>query len=89
MRYEGYSSFSEVIKWFWELVESFSEKDKQTLLYFLTGTHKVPLGLKNYDLTIERVHDTSRLPVAHTWYQPPYPASIPWIYPSTPRGPCS
>jgi hypothetical protein len=28
----------------------------------------LPHGLKNYSFTIERVYDTDRLPVAHTWY---------------------
>ena len=66
--YEGYSSTSEIIQWFWQEVTSFDFKERQTFLHFLTGTYKLPHGLKNYSFTIERVYDTNRLPVAHTCF---------------------
>ena len=47
----------------------------------------MPFGLKNYDLTIERVHDTTRLPVAHTWYLIIYTVSILSIYHNIPLKP--
>jgi hypothetical protein len=82
--YEGYSSTSEIIQWFWQEVTSFDFKERQTFLHFLTGTYKLPHGLKNYSFTIERVYDTNRLPVAHTWYFPANAASIPSTSPNTP-----
>jgi hypothetical protein len=65
-----------VIQWFWRLVESMSEKDRQKLLQFVTGSPRVPLGgfaalkgIHGSNLFTIRVLPTSdRLPVAHTCF---------------------
>ena len=42
--YQGYSTNSPQVRWFWEVVrEDLSEEDKARLLMFVTGTSKVPL----------------------------------------------
>jgi len=39
--YTGYTSASDVAKWFWDVVESFDKEDMARLLQFVTGTSKV------------------------------------------------
>lgn len=41
--YQGYSSSSTVITWFWEVVREMDEQDLALLVQFVTGTSKVPL----------------------------------------------
>lgn len=42
--YEGYSSSSPQIRWFWEVVASMTSEDRGNLLQFITGTSRVPHG---------------------------------------------
>lgn len=39
--YTGYTAASNVVQWFWEVVEGFSKEDMARLLQFVTGTSKV------------------------------------------------
>ena len=39
--YTGYTAASNVIQWFWEVVNSFSKEDMARFLQFVTGTSKV------------------------------------------------
>ncbi|XP_065896635.1 E3 ubiquitin-protein ligase HECW1-like isoform X3 [Dysidea avara] len=51
--YWGYEENSEVITWFWKVVEEYSNEQRLRLLQFVTGTSSIPLegfkGLKNSD----------------------------------------
>ncbi|CAC5366875.1 HACE1 [Mytilus coruscus] len=42
--YNGYDRQSPVIKWFWEIVEDFSQENRVLLLQFTTGSSRVPFG---------------------------------------------
>ena len=74
--YVGYSKVSQVIQWFWEIIESFSQSERAEFLQFVTGTSRVPLGgFKNLQgssgqqkFQIQRDYgDADHLPKAHTW----------------------
>lgn len=39
--YTGYTVASNVVRWFWEVVKTFSKEDMARLLQFVTGTSKV------------------------------------------------
>ena len=67
-RYEGYSEESPIIKWFWEIVEGFSQELMNTFIQFVTGSPKITVFNSNFNITIEKVYDINCLPVAHTWY---------------------
>jgi hypothetical protein len=67
-RYEGYSEESPIIKWFWEIVEGFSQDLMNTFIQFVTGSPKITVFNSNFNITIEKVYDINCLPVAHTWY---------------------
>eukprot|EP00826_Nyctotherus_ovalis_P039321 TRINITY_DN3777_c0_g2_i1.p1 TRINITY_DN3777_c0_g2~~TRINITY_DN3777_c0_g2_i1.p1 ORF type:complete len:290 (+),score=74.87 TRINITY_DN3777_c0_g2_i1:25-870(+) len=75
--YHGYTESSSIIVWLWEVMETFSAKERAEFLQFVTGTSKVPLdGFKNLPgssgiqkFQIHKVYgDAERLPTAHTWY---------------------
>lgn len=83
-RYEGYSEESPVIRWFWEIVEGFSQELMNTFIQFVTGSPKITVFNSNFNITIEKVYDVNCLPVAHTWYASPHAASTPSTCPSTP-----
>eukprot|EP01022_Parablepharisma_sp_SALTPOND_P023015 TRINITY_DN474_c0_g1_i1.p1 TRINITY_DN474_c0_g1~~TRINITY_DN474_c0_g1_i1.p1 ORF type:complete len:2898 (-),score=379.62 TRINITY_DN474_c0_g1_i1:5788-14481(-) len=85
--YNGYTETSEVIKWLWEILESYSSRERAEFLQFVTGTSKVPLdGFKNLPgafgiqkFQIHKVHGgAERLPAAHTCFNqldlPEYPS---------------
>lgn len=36
-QYQGFDSNSQVIEWFWDIMDSFDKKDKSSLLYFISG----------------------------------------------------
>ncbi|KAF9586084.1 putative E3 ubiquitin-protein ligase HTD2 [Lunasporangiospora selenospora] len=70
-QYEGgFHAESEVIKWFWEIVHKYEEKDKKRLLFFATGSDRVPIGgLGQLTFTIAKNGpDSMRLPTSHTCY---------------------
>ncbi|KAM1806044.1 hypothetical protein ACFX11_029236 [Malus domestica] len=75
--YTGYTSASDVVKWFWDVVESFDKEDMARLLQFVTGTSKVPLegfralqGISGpQKFQIHKAYGApDRLPSAHTCF---------------------
>jgi E3 ubiquitin-protein ligase HUWE1 len=75
--YSKYTESSQVIIWFWEILESFTQKERAEFLQFVTGSSKVPLdGFRNLPgssgiqkFSIHNVYkEQDRLPTAHTWY---------------------
>ncbi|CAN6556117.1 unnamed protein product [Malus baccata var. baccata] len=75
--YTGYTSSSDVVKWFWDVVESFDKEDMARLLQFVTGTSKVPLegfralqGISGpQKFQIHKAYGApDRLPSAHTCF---------------------
>lgn len=71
-KYEGYSAETAVIRWFWELIETFDQEKMNTFIQFVTGSPKITVYNSNFSITIEKVYDIECLPVAHTWYSSPY-----------------
>jgi len=67
---DGYTADSTVIRTFWVVVHSLSEEDKKKLLFFATGSDRVPIkGLGNLPFVISRNGEHSdRLPTAHTCF---------------------
>ncbi|KAL8462223.1 hypothetical protein ACS0TY_033325 [Phlomoides rotata] len=73
----GYTAASNVVQWFWEVVEGFNKEDMARLLQFVTGTSKVPLeGFKALQgisgpqkFQIHKAYGApERLPSAHTCF---------------------
>ena len=72
----GYSSESEVVVWFWDIIDSMKNDERLRLLQFVTGTSSIPsrgfAHLQGSDgerrFSIMRVVDTARLPQAHTCF---------------------
>ncbi|KAG0017974.1 putative E3 ubiquitin-protein ligase HTD2 [Podila clonocystis] len=70
-QYEGgFHAKSRIIRWFWETVHAYEEKDKKRLLFFTTGSDRVPIGgLGQLSFTISKNGpDSMRLPTSHTCY---------------------
>lgn len=75
--YNGYTSASPVVQWFWEVVQSFSKEDMARLLQFISGTSKVPLegfkalqgisGIQKFQIH-KAYGSRERLPSAHTCF---------------------
>ena len=77
-KYEEYRPNSRAVKWFWEIFRSFSNDEKKKFLFFTTGSDHAPVGgLSKVCITIQKGHDTTKLPVAHTCFSvfclPDYP----------------
>ena len=74
--YIGYTSTSNVILWFWQVFEEMQQRQKVLLLQFVTGSSKVPLGGFSHLMgnngtqlfTIQRLHKSDKLPIAHTCF---------------------
>lgn len=77
VEYNGYTSSSPQVNWFWRCVSKMDQEDLARLVMFVTGTSKVPLegfsalqgmnGAQKFQ--IHRVSgDTNRLPSAHTCF---------------------
>ncbi|XP_065916670.1 E3 ubiquitin-protein ligase HACE1-like isoform X2 [Dysidea avara] len=72
----GYTEDHPVIKWFWELVHEYSQKDRALLLQFVTGSSRVPMGgftnlvgaSGQQKFTITREQNPDRLPTASTCF---------------------
>ncbi|KAG0274903.1 putative E3 ubiquitin-protein ligase HTD2 [Linnemannia exigua] len=70
-QYEGgFHAKSRIIRWFWETVHAYEDKDKKRLLFFATGSDRVPIGgLGHLSFTISKNGpDSMRLPTSHTCY---------------------
>ena len=68
-RVHGFKEDDKTVKYFWEIVNEFSEEDKSNLLMFVTACPR-PSFLGFEDLrppfTLSKVDHTKMLPVAHT-----------------------
>ena len=55
---------------FWEIVHGFTEEQKKRLLFFTTGSDRVPIGgLSKLQFVIAKNGgDSDRLPTSHTCY---------------------
>jgi len=70
-RYEdGFSKNARVIREFWSIVHTMTIEEKKKLLFFCTGSDRVPIkGLGNLSFTISRNGpDSDRLPTSHTCF---------------------
>ncbi|KAI8372246.1 hypothetical protein EDC96DRAFT_500434, partial [Choanephora cucurbitarum] len=66
----GWSKDSDIIKYFWEIVHSFTYEEKKKLLFFATGSDRAPIGgLGKLQFVIAKNGgDSDRLPTSHTCY---------------------
>ncbi|KAL8617103.1 hypothetical protein ACOMHN_014273 [Nucella lapillus] len=66
----GFTSTSQTIRHFWEVVHEFSDQDKKRLLQFTTGCDRVPVGgLSKLKFIIARNGpDSDKLPTSHTCF---------------------
>ena len=74
--YENYNEESDVVKYFWEIIESFDNDERAEFLQFVTGSSKVPLegfsalqgigGINKFKISKVFSKDYDRLPTAHT-----------------------
>ncbi|KAI7903295.1 uncharacterized protein BX663DRAFT_508110 [Cokeromyces recurvatus] len=66
----GWTKDSLIIKYFWEIVHSFSYEEKKKLLFFTTGSDRAPIGgLSKLQFVIAKNGgDSDRLPTSHTCY---------------------
>ncbi|KAI9478074.1 MAG: hypothetical protein EXX96DRAFT_619024 [Benjaminiella poitrasii] len=66
----GWTKDSLIIKYFWEIVHSFSYEEKKKLLFFATGSDRAPIGgLSKLQFVIAKNGgDSDRLPTSHTCY---------------------
>ena len=75
-QYENYNENTPIIKYFWEIIESYDDNERAEFLQFVTGSCKIPLeGFKALPgiggvnkFLISKVFDKNfdRLPTAHT-----------------------
>ncbi|KAJ3044888.1 hypothetical protein HDV00_000170 [Rhizophlyctis rosea] len=69
-QYDGYEKDTPVIRYFWNVVHSMTDDEKKRLLFFTTGSDRVPVGgLGSLPFIIARNGgDSDRLPTSHTCY---------------------
>ena len=86
--YENYTEETPIIKYFWEIIESYDKNERAEFLQFVTGCSRVPLegfkalqGMNGINkFTISKLFDKNfeRLPTAHTCFNkldlPEYPS---------------
>ncbi len=69
VRYEGYTSDSITIKYFWEILMEFNEEEKKKFLFFVTGCDRAPIdGLGSLPFAISRNANINELPSSHTCF---------------------
>lgn len=74
--YSGYAPTDQAIKWFWEILEEFTQEDLARLIQFITGTSKIPVdGFANIKgmngpqrISIHKDPNSHQLPKAHTCF---------------------
>lgn len=68
--YNGYEEDSPIIKYFWDIFESYNKKMRKKLLQFITGHDRIPVaGSKSLKLIIMKNGcDTDRLPSSQTCF---------------------
>ena len=74
--YENYNETSDVVVYFWEIIESFDNDERAEFLQFVTGSSKVPLegfsalqgigGINKFKISKVFDKNYDRLPTAHT-----------------------
>ena len=65
----GYDKNSKSIKYFWEILLKFNEKEKKKFLFFVTGCDRAPIdGLKALSIVISKDKNIDKLPLAHTCF---------------------
>eukprot|EP00842_Homolaphlyctis_polyrhiza_P006083 jgi/Hompol1/6476/HPOL_002667-RA len=69
-QYDGYTKDSPTIRHFWEVVHAMTEEQKKLLLFFTTGSDRVPIGgLSKLTFIVARNGtDSDRVPTSHTCY---------------------
>ena len=69
---DGYTSETNVVKWFWDMViTQYTEVEKRKLLFFVTGNDRIPTnGFKGLRFVIQKAgsHNDEHLPTAHTCF---------------------
>ncbi|KAJ1966594.1 hypothetical protein IWQ62_002370 [Dispira parvispora] len=66
----GFTAKSRVIRYFWEVVHAFTDEQKKRLLFFTTGSDRVPIGgLGKLQFVIAKNGvNSDRLPTSHTCF---------------------
>lgn len=59
-----------ILEWFWDFFENLSVEDEKKLLFFVTGSSRIPAtGVSNLKFTITKAgSDSDSLPLAHTCF---------------------
>jgi len=67
---DGFTSSSDPVRWFWEVVHDLSPDEKKSLLQFCTGCDRAPVGgLGRLQLILSRAGpDSDVLPTVHTCF---------------------
>lgn len=71
-QYDGFDpTTSQTVKFFWEVVQDFPDETKKKLLFFATGSDRVPIGGlgKLQFIIAKNGSDGTRLPTSHTCYK--------------------
>jgi E3 ubiquitin-protein ligase HUWE1 len=74
--YSGYNPTDQIIIWFWEVVEEYSQESLAKLVQFITGTSKIPVegfsqlvGMNGIQrISIHRDPNEHQLPKSHTCF---------------------
>lgn len=86
IEYSGYTVADNIIRWFWEILETYDQEHLAQVIQFITGTSKIPAegfkALKGMHgpqrISIVKSYEKNRLPQAHTCYNqlelPDYPS---------------
>ncbi|VEU23260.1 DEKNAAC104392 [Brettanomyces naardenensis] len=69
-KYSGFNVDDKTISWFWEYFDSCSPADQKRLLFFVTGTNRLPAtGLPSLHFKITHLKNgNNRLPISHTCF---------------------
>lgn len=69
--YERFSPDDQIIKWFWEIIEEYSDQMKRKFLSFVTGTDRLP-AVEGSEISLkifcQGEEDSEMLPVGRTCF---------------------